>query len=37
MTGRPSRREPNTLYVQVLERKSDGFIYEEDDGEDYDD
>ena len=37
VTGRPSRREPNTLYVQVLERKSDGFIYEEDDGEDYDD
>jgi len=37
VTGRPSRREPNTLCVQVLERKSDGFIYEEDDGEDYDD
>lgn len=37
VTGRPSRREPNTLYVRVLERKSDGFIYEEDDGEDYDD
>ena len=37
VTGRPSRREPNTLYVRVLERKSDGFIYAEDDGEDYDD
>ena len=37
VTGRPSRREPNTLYVGVLERKSDGFIYAEDDGEDYDD
>ena len=37
VTGRPSRREPNTLYVRVLERKSDGFIYKEDDGEDYDD
>ena len=37
VTGRPSRREPNTLYVRILERKSDGFIYKEDDGEDYDD
>lgn len=37
VTGRPSRREPSTLYVQVMERTSDGFIYQEDDGEDYDD
>lgn len=37
VTGRPSRREPEILYVRVMERKSDGFLYEEDDGEDYDD
>ncbi|MGI9259163.1 MAG: DUF6152 family protein [Gammaproteobacteria bacterium] len=37
VTGRPSRREPSTLYVRVMERTSDGFIYQEDDGEDYDD
>jgi hypothetical protein len=37
VTGRPSRREPNTLYVRVMERPSDGFVYQEDDGEDYDD
>ena len=37
VNGRPSRREPTTLYVRVLERPSDGFLYEEDDGEDYDD
>ena len=37
VTGRPSLRDPDTLYVRILERKSDGFIYEEDDGEDYDD
>ena len=35
--GRPSRREPSTLYVQTLERPSDGFVYLEDDGEDEDD
>lgn len=37
VTGRPSRREPSTLYVRVMERTSDGFLYQEDDGEDYDD
>ena len=37
VNGRPSRRDPTSLYVRVLERPSDGFIYEEDDGEDYDD
>ena len=37
VNGLPSRREPTTLYVRVLERPSDGLIYEEDDGEDYDD
>ena len=37
VTGRPSRREPNTLYVRRIERPSDGFVYQEDDGEDYDD
>jgi len=37
VTGRPSRREPGTLYVRVMERLSDGFTYQEDDGEDYDD
>jgi hypothetical protein len=37
VTGRPSRREPNTLYVRVMERPSDRFVYQEDDGEDYDD
>ncbi len=37
VTGKPSRREPNTLYVRRIERPSDGFVYQEDDGEDYDD
>ena len=37
VNGLPSRRESTTLYVRVLERPSDGFVYEEDDGEDYDD
>ena len=37
VNGLPSRREPTTLYVRVLERPSDGFVYLEDDGEDYDD
>ena len=37
VNGLPSRREPTTLYVRVLERPTDGFRYEEDDGEDYDD
>jgi len=37
VTGLPSRREPGALYVRVMERLSDGFIYQEDDGEDYDD
>ena len=37
VVGRPSRRDPDTLYVRVMERQSDGFTYEEDDGEDYDD
>lgn len=37
VNGLPSRREPTTLYVRVLERPSDGLLYEEDDGEDYDD
>lgn len=37
VTGMPSRRDPNALYVRVMERPSDGFVYEEDDGEDYDD
>ena len=37
INGRPSRREPNTLYVRSLERPSDSFVYLEDDGEDYDD
>jgi len=37
VTGMPSRRETNTLYVQTIERPSDGFVYQEDDGEDYDD
>ena len=37
VSGRPSRREPSTLYVRTLKRPSDGFVYLEDDGEDYDD
>ena len=37
VSGRPSRRDPETLYVRTLERTADGFLYEEDDGEDYDD
>ena len=37
VTGRPSRREPNTLFVQIMERRADGFVYQEDGGEDYDD
>jgi len=37
VTGLPSRRDPSTLYVRVMERPSDGLVYEEDDGEDYDD
>ncbi len=37
VNGLPSRREATTLYVRVLERPSDGFVYQEDDGEDYDD
>ena len=36
-TGRPSRREPDNLYVVIMERQSDGFVYQDDDGEDVDD
>jgi len=37
VTGRPSRREPGNLYVIIMERQSDGFVYQDDDGEDVDD
>ena len=37
VTGRPSRREPGTLYVRTIERSPEGLLYAEDDGEDYDD
>jgi len=35
-TGRPSRREPSNLYVIIMERQSDGFVYQDDDAEDDD-
>ncbi len=37
VTGKPSRREPSNLYVVIMERQSDGFVYQDDDGEDVDD